>query len=84
MITSFYKKSKEEAIAILQGILDMDFIELAERRLIRKTLSVFTDSNLSIEDCYNLVYCHDQSVGCMATFDAKLEKKFQQYLAKAN
>lgn len=76
VMTSFYEKTKKEAIDVLEKVLSLKFIKLAERDVVEKALEIFETSNLEFEDCYNIVYSKD--IKEFATFD----RKIRNYLSK--
>ena len=71
-----FHKSREELFLILTGILDMRSLEIAERDLLTNSAFLFHNTNLSLEDCYNLVYARERKVKDFKTFDQKLKKHF--------
>ena len=73
---TYYQKSKAEIIKILQKVLMMDFIRIDERSLLLRALSLFKKENLSLEDCYNLIYARENKAETFKTFDVKLAKIF--------
>jgi len=56
--------------------LMMDFIRIDERSLLLRALSLFKKENLSLEDCYNLIYARESKTETFKTFDVKLAKIF--------
>ena len=76
VLTSFYKKDKEQLIKVLSDLLLMSFVKLAERDLLKQALEVFTKSNLDLEDSFNLVYAKKKEAKVFKTFDKKLNQKF--------
>ena len=73
---SYYQKTKDEIIKILQKVLTMNFVRIDERDLLQSALNFFKAQNLSLEDCYNLVFAKKNKVEVFKTFDAKLAKVF--------
>ena len=73
---TYYQKNKAEITKILQKVLKMHFIRIDERNLLQSTLYLFKKENLSLEDCYNLIYAKNHEVETFKTFDAKLAKLF--------
>lgn len=76
VLSSFYKKNKQEVIRVLDKILALTFIELEERQIIQKALNIYSEKNLDFEDCYNLSFAKNSNAKKIATFDKKLEKAF--------
>lgn len=74
VMTTFYKKSKQEVILILKEVLTMKFIEFSESLVLQKTLNLYENSSLELEDCYNIQYAKSKGVTGFATFDKKLSK----------
>lgn len=77
VLKSYYGKEKNDLIKTLYKILQFTFIDLPERQSLEKSLIIFEKENLSLEDCYNLVYSQDNKAFSFATFDKKLSQKFK-------
>lgn len=56
VLVSSYKIEKAMALEILSKILEMDFIEFKERKLLQSALDLYAKNNIELEDCYNLAY----------------------------
>ena len=69
---SFYEKTKPEVIDILKKTLSLNFIEIADRKIITKALEVYENTSLDFEDCYNIVYSEKNTALKFLTFDRKL------------
>src|SRR3990167_5284672 len=52
---SYYQKTKDEIIKILQKVLTMNFVRIDERDLLQFALNLYKVENLSLEDCYSLI-----------------------------
>ena len=76
VLSSYYEKEKSEIAEILQKILKLTFIELQEREILLNSLILFKETNLDLEDCYNLYFAKSHRVNSFGTFDKKLEKEF--------
>ena len=76
VLSSFYKQDKSETAKTLQQLLEMDFISLEEHEILENALGIFTGSNLSLEDCYNLAFAKSRKAKAFKTFDRKLAKYF--------
>ena len=75
VISRSYSVEKERCIVLLQGILDMSFLRIEERDLLEESLSLFGESSVQLQDCYNLLYARKRSGdGHLATFDKALLK----------
>ncbi|OGH38259.1 MAG: hypothetical protein A2905_03450 [Candidatus Levybacteria bacterium RIFCSPLOWO2_01_FULL_36_10] len=73
---SYYEKDKTEIIEILKNLLSMDFIQINDKKIFITCLDIFSNSNLSLEDCYNLSFAKKNKTEQFKTFDAKLAKEF--------
>jgi len=69
-----YKKSKQEIISILEDVLEMRFIEIAEAEVLQEALELFEEGNIELEDCYNISYAKSENMVEFKTFDKKLLK----------
>lgn len=76
VLRSVYGKDKASLAKILSDILSLNFV-LDERRLILESLDFFKNTNLSLEDCYNLIFAKQKKATEFKTFDLKLAKIFQ-------
>ena len=77
VLKSYYHRDRVEISQTLQNIIDLNFIELPERSTIQRGLDLFKQTNLSLGDCYNLVFAKEQDVESFKTFDLKLAKAFK-------
>ena len=78
VLSSFYKKKKQEVISILSDIMSMHFIKLEKGEYLKEAIKLFIDSNLDFEDCFNLVYAKESEADSIATFDRTLKNKFKE------
>lgn len=78
VLSSYYGKEKLEVTKILEKLLKFTFIELEEREILVNSLGLFKDTNLDLEDCYNLYFAKSQKIETFGTFDKKLEKEFSK------
>ncbi len=70
------KFEKEVLIKSFFNLLSLN-IELEERALLTESLSMYRETNLSLEDCYNFVFAKNKGVTDFKTFDQKLRKVFK-------
>jgi predicted nucleic acid-binding protein len=78
VMTSFYQKNKKEISGILKDILNLSFIGLTERRVLLRAVDLYQDTNLDLEDAYNLAYAKNEKANEFRTFDIKLQKMFSK------
>lgn len=78
VLSSFYMKNKQEIIDVLQNVLAMQFVDLAEKDMLIETVALFKNSTLEFEDCFNLSYARSMEADSLATFDQKLSNKFKE------
>ncbi len=76
VLSSFYKQNKLDTASTLEQILEMKFIFLEEKEVLEIALKMFADSNLSLEDCFNLAFAKSKKAKAFKTFDPKLTKYF--------
>lgn len=76
VLSSFYQKDKPEISNALQNLLDLQFIDIESRDLLSSSLKIYSNSNLDLEDAYNLVYAKSRKAKSLATFDIDLQKMF--------
>jgi predicted nucleic-acid-binding protein len=82
VLTSFYRQKKEKIISVLEDILKMSFVALPERIILFKALGLFGQTNLSLEDCFNVFYAEEYKSEKFLTFDRKLAHFFSRGLQK--
>lgn len=78
VLSSVYKKSREERAQTLQKVIALKFIGLAERQILSESLVVFQNTNFDLEDCYNLSFAKARIAKEFKTFDVKLAKEFKK------
>lgn len=78
VLFSVYKKDKSELVKILLTILQLSFIQLAEREILQNSVLLFSKESLDLEDCYNMYFAKSQKISAenFKTFDKKLQKVF--------
>lgn len=76
VLSSFYQKKKTELIEKLVGVLSMDFVQFQEKALLEQSINIFENTNLDLEDAYNLVYASAHGASELKTFDKKLGRIF--------
>lgn len=79
VLSSFYGQQKKQVADILEQVLDLDFILLAERPILQESLALFRAKNISLEDCYNVIFSKTKEIREFKTFDKKLTKTFKEY-----
>lgn len=75
VFTKFYGKTKSEIVKILSAVLEMDFVDWAQWRILSDALEMFKESKIELEDCYHLVYAGEMEMEGLATFEKKLLKQ---------
>lgn len=75
VLKSTYKKDKVILINTLGKFLGLN-VEIGERQLLVDSLRLFSQTNLSLEDCYNFVFAKANQTVSFATFDVRLKKEF--------
>lgn len=70
-----FKQDKESLCSTLYKILNLS-INYENRKLLIDALLLFGSSNLSLEDCYHLMFAKDIQAVDFKTFDKKLKKAF--------
>ena len=76
-----FSKDKQALINSLMKVLDLK-VELAERSILIENIDLFKISNLSLEDCYNIVFARKQGMKTFKTFDRRLGKEFEKIVGK--
>lgn len=78
VLSSYYRKNKSEIISTLEKILALEFIEVDDRAVFVRALTLFQKRSLSLEDCYHLSFASFKKAKSFATFDQKLLKAWQK------
>lgn len=78
VLSSTYNYKREEVSQIMHAVLKMTFVNLEERILLWEALELFDKTNLSLGDCYNVVFAKENNVKEFKTFDIKLGKEFEK------
>ena len=60
VLSSFYGKKKEALVVILEDLLKMSFIKWEERQRLVKSVEIFRESGIDLEDSYNLVFSKEK------------------------
>lgn len=76
VLESRYNLEREELSEKLYQILRLN-MEIPDRELLFETLYLYRNSNLELEDCYNLCFAKQQKVEDFKTFDQKLIRRFK-------
>lgn len=78
VLKSKYRLPKEILINSLKNVLDMSFIKLDERECLYKSLDIYGQTNLDLEDSYTLALVKSHKDDNLATFDEELLKLFKK------
>ena len=60
---------------VLNNLLKLSFIRWVKRGLILEALDTFSQTNLDLEDSYNLAFIRKNKIKAVKTFDKQLQKK---------
>lgn len=75
VLGSSYKSDKQTLIDKLDKILKLN-VEFDGHQQLVESVNLFKKLNLSLEDCYNLVFAKGRNVNLFKTFDVRLSKAF--------
>lgn len=73
VLLSFYKLSKEEVIEKLEGLLTLENLKL-NRGVLKRTIDIFRQYNLSYTDAYLSAYALENNAGAIYSYDEGLDK----------
>lgn len=76
VLRSVYGKDKLALADRLRKLLNIN-VDFSDNRLLSDALDLFEESNLSLEDCYNIIFARDCKVAEFKTFDKKLSKYYE-------
>lgn len=74
LLLSFYKIPKEKILLFLDEILKISNIEIIDRSIIEKTLSIYKTKNADITDVYWTVVMEQEKIKEIFSFDHDLDK----------
>lgn len=77
VLKSFYQENKQEYLEKLKKILKMEFVKIENRQILNGAVLLFQQTNLNLEDCYNLVFAEKKSQE-FASFDKKALSEFRK------
>ena len=84
VLKSFYKKEKNEIIAILNSVLQMKFIEFDKGPQLEKAIKLFKNQPIELQDAFNIIFAREHSAEDFKTFDKKLHKFFYADIVSDN
>ncbi|MBM3209476.1 type II toxin-antitoxin system VapC family toxin [Candidatus Shapirobacteria bacterium] len=76
VLSSFYQTKKERIILILEKILNLEFVGIENKEIIKEALEMYKKTSLELEDCYNLVLARALGIKEIKSFDKKLLRLF--------
>ncbi len=76
-----FSKDKQALIDTLSKVLDLK-VELKERPILVESIELFKETNLSLEDCFNLSFTKNRKIIEFKTFDNKLKKEFEKIVGR--
>ncbi len=77
VLRSVYGKDKQALVSILHRLLSLN-VEFGQMQELFDSIDLFAQKNLSLEDCYNIVYAKERKAVDFKTFDKKLLNYFGQ------
>lgn len=77
VLSSFYKKQKQDLVKILDDILSLSFIKFENSKILFQAVKFFEVNKLDLEDSYNIIYAKEQGAKSFATFDQRLKIIFK-------
>lgn len=76
VFTSFYRKNKNDVASVLEQILAMYFVVIAERDILKDAIALYKKSTFDLEDAYNIVFSKAKGAKEFKTFDKKILRAF--------
>lgn len=76
VLSSFYKKERQEIAGALKSVFDLDFIRIEDKEILSEALSTYEKTSFDLEDSFNLAFAKAHKAEKFRTFDEKLEKAF--------
>lgn len=73
VLSKLYKKEREEIVSIIQGLLEIETINVEFEREINLAIELFGETNIDFVDCYLYAKSY-YSDGKVATFDKDIKK----------
>lgn len=78
VLSTFYERNKTQVAGILEEILNLNFIEIENKRLLEEALKIYQKTTLDLEDAFNLIFARSKNAKEFKTFDKKLASQVQQ------
>lgn len=76
VLSTFYKKNKTEITAVMNNILNLGFLKIEDKNILKEAIEIYKKTKLDLEDSYNLAYAKARKASGFETFDQKLVKEF--------
>lgn len=74
LLTSFYKLPKKHILEFIQKILEIKNIQITDKDLAEKTISIYKESNLDATDAYLAALMEQEKIKKIFSFDHDLDK----------
>lgn len=74
LLLSFYKNPKENILAFIDEILHFPNLEIIDRKIIERTVAMFTSKNIDITDAYWLSLMEQENIKEIFSFDHDFDK----------
>lgn len=78
VLKSFYEKEKTQIIETIEKLLSLPFFEIENKNILYECIDLFSESNVELIDCYNIVYSQFCKSDNFLTFDKKVEKVLER------
>lgn len=78
VLSTFYRKTKDEVILALKTILLFKFIRIDNKEIISEAIRLFEKHSISLEDSYHIAYTSQNQISEIGTFDKKLQRIFKE------
>ncbi len=77
LLKTFYEKSEAELKKILTQLVEMNYVEWQEKKVLREAIEKIEMFGGDLEDSYNLCWAREKGADIFASFDKKLKKRWR-------
>ena len=78
VLKSYYEIPKNNRLEYLQLILSLTTVTFVENKVLLKSLDLFKNTTIGLEDCYHIAYSREHGATELGCFDKRLLKTFQK------
>lgn len=74
VLSSFYKLSKKSVIEKIEGLLNLDSVEVENQNVVSRSLEMWKNYNIDFIDAYTIAFSEDRGFDGVYSYDRGLDK----------